>query len=153
MKISSMCFKRNLCSKASSRKPKMALSGKILGRSGAVPKNSWSCLHKMEIFLDLWLHLSFIFSFAGRTQWWFNFPKFKEHFFFTKRILLSILYWKTLNFVSTVTKRGERYIDFQSKSNLLKYHSQYNCKVGFSDICIWYNSLLPNLFKQYKLFF
>ena len=88
MKISSMCFKRNLCSKASSRKPKMALSGKILGRLGAVPKNSWSCLHKMEIFLDLWLHLSFIFSFAGRTQWWFNFPKFKEHFFSQKEYCL-----------------------------------------------------------------
>ena len=28
-------------------------SGEILGRSRAVLKNSWSCLHKMEVFLHL----------------------------------------------------------------------------------------------------
>ena len=39
---------------------------------------------------------------------------------FAKKLLLHILYWKTLNFVSTVTKRGNRYIDFKSKSILLK---------------------------------
>ena len=42
---------------------------------------------------------------------------------FAKKLLLHVLYWKTLNFVSTVTERGNRYIDFQSKSILLKYPS------------------------------
>ena len=44
-------------------------------------------------------------------------------FLFAKKLLLHVLYWKTLNFVSTFTKRGNRYIDFQSKSILLKYPS------------------------------
>ena len=32
------------------------------------------------------MYVSFIFSFAERTQWWFNFPKFKGHFIYKKNI-------------------------------------------------------------------
>ena len=118
MKISNKWFKRSLCSKASARKPKMAVCGKTLGRS--VLKSSWSCLHKMRFFyIYKRMYVSFIFSLAERTQRWFNFPEFKEHFIH-KKTLFSILYWKTLNFVSTVTIAGKGYIDFQLRSKLLK---------------------------------
>ena len=43
-------FKRSLCSKASSRNSKMALCGEIFRRLRLLLKNTWSCLHKMEVF-------------------------------------------------------------------------------------------------------
>ena len=49
-----------------------------------------------------------------------------KNILFIKRILFSILFWETPNYVSTSS-----YIDFQSKLMLVKYPSYYNWKVGF----------------------
>ena len=67
--------------------------------------------------------------------------------------MFSILHWKTVTFVWTVTIRSNT---SKSKSILLKYPLEHDCEVGFlcfSEICILYGYLLPNLFKQCRVFF
>ena len=151
MKISKILFKTSLCSNALSRKDGTLWKNTRKIESGTKKLLKFSPQNGCFSAPSKEMYISFIFSFAKRTQRRFNVPEFEEHFIH-KRVLCSILYWKTLNFVSTAATLGKRYADFQLKSKLLKYPSYYNCEY-FLDICIWYNPLLPILFKQYKLCF
>ena len=91
------------------------------------------------------MYVSFIFTFKERTQQWFHLLEFKEHFVHTKNILLSILCWKALNFVSTVT--------YAVTDILTCSRNPYCWNMPHSTIEKLIFVTLLNLFTQYKLFF
>ena len=69
---------------------------------------------------------------------------------FTNRIFLSILYWKTLNFVSTVTLRGKRYIDFSRNQNCWRvfYSQKEYCLVFCTEKVLILYQQLPDVVKD-----
>ena len=63
---------------------------------------------------------------------------------FTKTILFTILYWETLNFVSTVTIH-DKLTSSQNENYEISFTVQLRSFLYFSEICIWYSSLLRNM--------